>query len=787
MIRIQNAYQVRVHRKDTATVVGSGFLIDKPNKIIVTCAHVVASALNGVDDYGTFVNQSVWIDFPFVSMSASLETKVICVKPLKADNSGDIALLKVVSDLPAESQAARLAIMARYDGLPFSVIGCPEGLQDEGRSVDGRLQSRNFNRQIQAVGTSEFGGFVEQGFSGAPVLAKELNVIIGMMSRIETPVETKLAFITSIEEIVEIYPDLDYEDRTRSSSEKSRSVYVSYAAEDEVIAHNIANDIESEDFRTVLAHKEADENYQTENDYQVRSAKVIIVLLTGKSVASHSVDTDWNNALNNYVPVIPVINDRVEVPVMLRAFSPIVLYESFRTGILKLKERLKSIDETYPQFLMSLLKVWEQLSAESNSAYRFVEKVTRLRQFMTRFPKPYSPIDILTLEQRIEEFLEKSTILFPEAPASESTARIVGQRLDDIKTFFRDRTTQQRELAKLIADESARAISIIGRGGIGKSSLVSKVMGEIESGENNYVRRDQIKGILYLSNRDQEITSERLYIAGAQLIGGDAEKRLRDLWAKPLVSLEDKFSQFVHELRQDLFVVVLDNFEDQLDEGSYLRDKSLQLFFEIFLQGKHRTKLIITTREPVQLPLSFMHHERRLIIMDGLPPQDAISMLHDLDMNGDYGIRETDHDTLVELVEKVHGVPRALQVVTSILAESPLLSLRDLLNQDELFKREKFIEALVSENYRRLNTDSRHVLNVLAVFERPVPAAAVGFVLQPFLPDLDVEHTLKRLIMTHVVSANRTDKLVYLHPIDRDYIYGYLKYEYEKTKKGEST
>jgi len=777
-----NTHQIRVYHHDQSKVVGSGFLVDKSSQILVTCAHVITTALDSLHEDDTLVGKTVWVDFPFIKPSMEpLKATVMRIRPKQVNNSGDIAILHVSGELPTGVEAARLARAASYTDQPFSVFGYPDGLQNEGRSVDGRLQSISINRQIQAVGMSSFGGFVERGFSGAPVFAKEMNAIIGMMSRIETPIETRLAFITAVDELAEVYRELDYEDRT-SSREITRRVYVSCATPDRMLAQRITSEINLQGVQATLGHGDNQENYQEENDVQVRLSNAVIVVLTPNSVSDSSVNADWENALNNYIPVIPIVSEQVEVPTILQAFSPIPFYQGFRNGVLMLTQRISSIDETYLQFLSSLLRVWEKLRAESNSAYRFADKVARIREFIgSSTTNRYSPIDIMALQNNIDRFLDESKVLFPEKLiGEETTTRVVGLRLDDIKTFFRDRLTQQRELSRFILDDAYRVISIIGRGGIGKSSLVSKVMGEIESGENNYVRQDQIKGILYFSNRDQEITAERIYLAGAQLLGGAPEKRLRELWAKPLEKLEDKFRQFVNELRQDVYIVVLDNFEDLLDENSYLRDASLQMFLEAFLRGDHNTKLIITTREQVRLPETFMRYERRMIIVDGLPQQDALSMLSDLDINGDYGIREENHETLVELVEKVHGVPRALQVITSILAESPLLSLHDLLSQETLFMQDQFIENLVRENYRRMDTNSRHVMNVLAVFGSPVPAAAIGSVLRPFVPNLDVERTLKRLIMTHVVSVNRADKLVYLHPIDRDYIYEYLNYEYQK-------
>ncbi|MBK9748805.1 MAG: TIR domain-containing protein [Chloroflexi bacterium] len=787
MTNADNA-QIRVFRKDSQKVVGSGFLLHEQDRIAVTCAHVLASALNTAVSIDAMVGQTVFIDFPFLR-SSPLEAQITKIQIQRDDKSGDIALLRILGSLPTGAYAARMAILASYMNHEFSVFGYPDGLQNEGRSVEGRLQRPGVNRQIQAVGTSLFGGFVEEGFSGSPVSIPKMGIVIGMMNRIETPTSSKLAFISTIEEIHEIYRNLDFEDHRGKPQSAGHHVYISFAKEDVVVAQNIAHELQSDDVNVILRKPESETNAQFENDIQLRTAVGIIVLISDNASRSPEVYADWNSALNNYKPIIPVAIEATDIPRMLREFSPIRLNEGFRNGMLVLRKRAASLEDDYPSFLTDLLSAWEKLRAESDSTFRFLDKVTNLREYINTYtsqrPLENSLIDWVGLQERIKVFIEDANVRFPSTTTNpEGGARIVGQRLDDLRIFFRNRTTQQRELANLLADNDSRVISIIGRGGIGKSSLVSKVMGEIERDENEHIKREDVTGILYLSNREQEITSERLYIAGSQMIGGEAERRLRDLWSKPVVPLVDKFTQFIHELRNDLYIVVLDNFEDLLDNESYLRDKELQLFFEAYLKGSHRTKIIITSREPVRLPSSFAQYDRRLLLIEGLPPEDAIKMLRDLDQNGHNGLRDAHQDIQRELVEKVYGVPRALQVVNSILAGSPLMSLRDLLSQEHLFAQDQFIEQLVSENYRRLDADSRHVLNVLAVFGRPVKPEAIAFVLQSFVEGLNIERILMRLISTYTISIDRDDKLVYIHPIDRAYIYGYLKYEYETRVRG---
>jgi tetratricopeptide (TPR) repeat protein len=87
------------------------------------------------------------------------------------------------------------------------------------------------------------------------------------------------------------------------------------------------------------------------------------------------------------------------------------------------------------------------------------------------------------------------------------------------------------------------------------------------------------------------------------------------------------------------------------------------------------------------------------------------------------------------------------------------------------------VQALIEENYKRLDANARKVIEALAVFRQPVPPLALDYLLAPFAPGIDIPAIIRRLARANVVSVDRATKTITLHPIDQDYAYSQLPEE----------
>jgi tetratricopeptide (TPR) repeat protein len=172
-----------------------------------------------------------------------------------------------------------------------------------------------------------------------------------------------------------------------------------------------------------------------------------------------------------------------------------------------------------------------------------------------------------------------------------------------------------------------------------------------------------------------------------------------------------------------------------------------------------------------------MRFDRHVKLLQGLPVEDGVALLRDLDPNSDYGLRDASEERLAKAVETVHGTPRALEVLAGILANDPFVSLEEVL--EKFYGHEDVVHALIEENYRRLDRDARRVVEALAIFRKPVPVLAIDYLLKPFAPGLDVPGIVRWLSRSNIVSVDRVTKMVTLHPIDQDYAYSQLPEEGE--------
>jgi tetratricopeptide (TPR) repeat protein len=162
-----------------------GFLVDDTH--IVTCAHVISSSTPelGSDDILTQPDDPVAITFVFIDREKEYTAHVEhWGAPLNAPcpDFQDIAILKLDDPKPKLARPACL-INHEEQGGTFMAYGYPECFEGaepiwaQG-SILGRLDDTNC---FQIQHERDVGIFVQQGFSGTAVWAKELKGVVGMI------------------------------------------------------------------------------------------------------------------------------------------------------------------------------------------------------------------------------------------------------------------------------------------------------------------------------------------------------------------------------------------------------------------------------------------------------------------------------------------------------------------------------------------------------------------------------------------------------------------------------
>ncbi|GHC87259.1 trypsin-like peptidase domain-containing protein [Streptomyces flavofungini] len=353
-----------------------------------------------------------------------------------------------------------------------------------------------------------------------------------------------------------------------------------------------------------------------------------------------------------------------------------------------------------------------------------------------------------------------------EEPAA---VRVVGVPVAYGIELFKNRTRERDEIARHLSDPTIRMVTVIGRRGIGKSALAAKVMDLLDRGEwPGPTPGPQPSGLVNLSTRTSGISLERLYFGCAQLLGSEREAHLRTVWAADGTT-QDRLDALLAAMGDRLIVILMDNLEDLLHDDCTIADEELAVFLDwLFRAPRAPLRLLVTSQEPVRLAPELRRFAAHVELSEGLMPAEAAALLRELDRDGSLGIAGLSDDELLHAAVRVHGVPRALELLVGVLAdETELLpSLRDVL--EDFTRRENVVADLAQDRYKQLDEPARAVLGVLAALRAPAAPSAVEEILHGLDPDLPASPVLTSLVRAHLVSLDRASRTVALHPLDAD-------------------
>ncbi|HOU15703.1 MAG TPA: hypothetical protein PKZ84_21575 [Anaerolineae bacterium] len=301
-------------------------------------------------------------------------------------------------------------------------------------------------------------------------------------------------------------------------------------------------------------------------------------------------------------------------------------------------------------------------------------------------------------------------------------------------------------------------------------AVLTKTPTEPLSGAQGGTAVQPVDGILYLSARSTGLSLERIYTDVGRMLGDPVASRLAARWADRDTPLTAKVEYLLETLQEGVYVILLDNLEDVLGDDNAIQEEGLRLFVERCMLQPGGARLITTSREQMAVTPAAVRSTRYIPLREGLPEDDAVALLRDFDGDGRLGLRDAPETDLRRAVQLTQGIPRALEILAGILDRDPTLTLTELLADETVFG-EQVMEGLIAAGYERLGEEERRVMEALAVFNRPVDATAIAFLLQPWFPALDVRASLRRLVNSYFVTFNRATGEYSLHPMDREYVY----------------
>jgi tetratricopeptide (TPR) repeat protein len=505
-------------------------------------------------------------------------------------------------------------------------------------------------------------------------------------------------------------------------------------------------------------------------------ASLLLVLTPASANVQSDSAGEWRKALQFKKPIVAVrFAPGVALPLLLGQRAVLDFTGPFQQALSDLRRHLDALATPAGQLreLEYRLADAERELRQAPADPRILPDIVQLEADITTQRAVASDPEAAArvAEKRTEAALERERQ--PERPpAGHAQSKFINPPPLTAPTYFQDRHTENGLIADFLRDPARRLLTLVGRGGVGKTALVCRLLKALEAGHlPDDLGELRVSGIVYLSAvGSHRVSFPNLYADLLRLLPADRAQPLAVLYQDPHKSVAAKLAPLWETFAEAMplpVVVLLDNLEDLLDPATYaFTDAEVDAALRALLEAApHPVKVLLTTRiAPRELLL--LHPEQQMTVpLDaGLPSPYAEAVLRAGDPTGVLGLKDASDARLAPAREFTRGYPRALEALTAALNADRSTTLDDLLAGPPPAN---VVEVLVGQAYSRLDSAAQKVMQALAVFGRPVPPAAVDYLLQSHLPGLDSTRVLNRLVNMRFVT--KETGRYYMHPVDRAY------------------
>ncbi|MEA2235661.1 MAG: hypothetical protein QOC81_385 [Thermoanaerobaculia bacterium] len=515
------------------------------------------------------------------------------------------------------------------------------------------------------------------------------------------------------------------------------------------------------------------DNAAEEADEALRSCKSVVLLLTAAASSDDSrVVSEWRRAISYNKPItILLVAPDLRVPFRLQNRRTIDFTGDHTTAMHELASRLLGIDTPEGQ----IVTLTEQLKdAQRDLDYASAQQKLRIEAEMQGLQQQIESVSRAVtgaedVPRRIALGLDRERQ--PPPPTDKTSAvRFVNAPPAHAPRWFQDRFVETRLIGEFVRDNGARLLTISGRGGVGKTALVCRVLNALQNGAlPDDGGQIAVGGIVYLSSvGTRPISFPVLFDDLLRLVPAEARLALATLAENPQASVAMKINALLPHLPRDPVLVLMDNFEDNIDlELRRIRDAELLAALRVLAEHtEHPLKVMVTTRiDPRDFAEFPVTHRMTISLDEGLPSPFAEHILREMDSDGHVGLQGANEDTLTQIRSYTRGFPRALEAFYAILACDRDITIAELLSAER--PPERIVQVLVGDAFARLLPGDQAVMQALAVYGHPVSVTAVDYLLQPWMSYIDSGPALKRLANMYLVRKERGG--YYLHPIDREH------------------
>jgi predicted ATPase/DNA-binding XRE family transcriptional regulator len=313
------------------------------------------------------------------------------------------------------------------------------------------------------------------------------------------------------------------------------------------------------------------------------------------------------------------------------------------------------------------------------------------------------------------------------------------------------------EITRLVQDSNCRLLTLTGQGGIGKTHLAIHTASLLAEAKRFPVA---FVGLAPLSGRDQSVTA----IADALKI--------------VLYTAGDRSEQLISYLHDRELILFLDNFEhlaadpDCVDLISYI------------LHGTHSVKLVITSRQPLQLQAEWVFDVQGLPVpkrsqLGELETSSAVKLFvqRARQASAAFELTKAEYAAVCQICQLVDGVPLAIELAASWIRMLTPAEIAQEIKSNINFltttsrnitERHRSIRATFDYSWKLLSPEEQLTLQRLSIFKGGFTRAAAEQVAGASLS------LLSSLVMKSLLQ--RTDTGRYdVHELVRQYSFEHLQ------------
>jgi transcriptional regulator with XRE-family HTH domain len=402
-----------------------------------------------------------------------------------------------------------------------------------------------------------------------------------------------------------------------------------------------------------------------------------------------------------------------------------------------------------PQHLKNLIELcWER------RAFHDGQEAEEIRVLWTN-SRARVPMDEVWLARLLVPPSESATrVSTPRTSGVASQQPRAGTLVDwedapEVSNFY-GREAEVALLSEWLLEKRCRVVSVLGLGGIGKSTLAATLMRRVA---------DEFDAVIWRSLGDAP-PCEPLLDDLQRLLSGEPLTLVLD-------TLEQRLNQVFEHLRARRVLLVLDNLESVMEpaegSGRFLAGhEGYGRLLRRAAETKHKSCLLITSREkPFELaPLEGSRTPVRTIRLGQLDAEASRSLLQEQEVTGSAA-------DLERLIQRYDGNPLALKIVAPTIADLFGGEIDTFLEQGEVIF--GGVRQLLQSQFARLSGLEESVMFWLAILREATTVQELAAVLVNPPPRAQLLEALDTLLGRSLIERSKMKARFSLQSVVSDY------------------